>query len=202
MRIHKKAALTVQQRLEIQRSFKEDGVSKSALARRFHTTSQTITKWVLRDSAADKSSAPLEHFTVVTPSYIEAVLAYRLEFPHHGPIRIVEALKDKFPQMRVSTVGLILKNEKKTKQTKPKLPENKIYTGKFRAQMDFQQLPAIEGDKGFEYKFSIIHLSTRWKYSEIHSEATTQVASDFFQRAVDKMPPFLSFILTMGCSLL
>ena len=55
------------------------------------------------------------------------------------------------------------------------LPKKKIYIGNFRAQMDFQQLPAIEGNAGFEYKFSIIHPSTRWKYSEIHSEATTKV---------------------------
>jgi transposase InsO family protein len=56
--------------------------------------------------------------------------------------------------------------------------------------MDFQQLPAIKGESGFEYKISVIHLSTRFKYSEIHSEATSKLAAEVLERAVDKLPPF------------
>lgn len=56
--------------------------------------------------------------------------------------------------------------------------------------MDFQQLPAIKGQSGFEYKISVIHLATRFKYSEIHPNATSKLAKEVLERAVDKLPPF------------
>ena len=200
MRLHKKAALTVHQRLEIHRLHKAEGTGIKDLALRFHTSKVTIKKWIDRASAEDKSSAPHNHFKVVTETYKAAVFAYRAENPHHGPQRIVYALQKDFPQMRVSTVGRLLTLAKKTRPSAPAKEKKHIYTGRYRAQMDFQQLPAVEGDSGFEYKFSIIHLSTRWKYSEIHPEATTKAAADFFQRAVDNMPPFLWFTRITECN--
>lgn len=62
--------------------------------------------------------------------------------------------------------------------------------GRHRVQMDTQQLTAIKGQKGFEYKVSVIHLTTRMKYSEIHPEATTKVCADVLERARQKLPPF------------
>jgi len=56
--------------------------------------------------------------------------------------------------------------------------------------MDWQQLPAIKGNKGFAFKISIIHMSTRIKYSEIHHDYNTQTLADFLQRAVKRLPPF------------
>jgi transposase InsO family protein len=56
--------------------------------------------------------------------------------------------------------------------------------------MDVQQLPCIERGSGFEYKISIIHLAIRFKYSEIHREATTENIALAFQRALDALPPF------------
>ena len=50
--------------------------------------------------------------------------------------------------------------------------------------MDVQQLPAIEGGTGFEYKISLIHLSTRIKYSEIHSNYTSETVAGVFQRVL------------------
>ncbi len=62
--------------------------------------------------------------------------------------------------------------------------------GKHRAQMDWQQLPAIKGNRGFAYKISIIHLSTRIKYSEIHHDHNTRTLAGFLVRAMDRLPPF------------
>lgn len=56
--------------------------------------------------------------------------------------------------------------------------------------MDWQQLPAIEGGSGFAYKISIIHMSTRIKYSEIHDNYDTQRLADFLQQALCRLPPF------------
>ncbi len=56
--------------------------------------------------------------------------------------------------------------------------------------MDIQQLPCIEGDKGFEHKISMIHVATRFKYWEIHSQSTTQTIAQDFKRGLDALPPF------------
>lgn len=56
--------------------------------------------------------------------------------------------------------------------------------------MDIQQLPAIEADKGYEYKISLIHLATRVKYSEIHTDSTSETVAAVFKRALDALPPF------------
>lgn len=66
--------------------------------------------------------------------------------------------------------------------------------GRFRAQMDVQQLPALEGKHEWEYKISVIHLATRMKYSEIHPHATTKLMAQVLTRARDRLPPF--FILS------
>ena len=56
--------------------------------------------------------------------------------------------------------------------------------------MDWQQLPAIKGNKGFAFKISIIHMSTRIKYSEIHHDYSTRTLAHFLKRAVQRLPPF------------
>src|SRR5574341_1628031 len=45
-----------------------------------------------------------------------------------------------------------------------------IPVGRHRIQMDIQQLPAVQGGTGFEYKITAIHLRTRLKYTEIHAD--------------------------------
>lgn len=58
--------------------------------------------------------------------------------------------------------------------------------------MDIQQLPAIEGSSGFDYKISIIHLATRMKYSEIHDNSETATIAGVFERSLERLPPFSS----------
>lgn len=66
--------------------------------------------------------------------------------------------------------------------------------GRFRAQMDVQQLVGVTLDTPLEYKISVIHLATRMKYSEIHPAATTTLMTQVLARARDRLPPF--FLLT------
>lgn len=58
--------------------------------------------------------------------------------------------------------------------------------------MDVQQLPAIEGKHPWEYKISVIHLTTRMKYSEIHPRDTSKVMAQVLSRARDRLPPFFT----------
>lgn len=56
--------------------------------------------------------------------------------------------------------------------------------------MDWQQLPAVKGGKGFKFKISAIHLSTRMKYSEISDNVKSKTLAAFIRRAMDRLPPF------------
>lgn len=56
--------------------------------------------------------------------------------------------------------------------------------------MDWQQLPAVKGGKGFKFKVSAIHMSTRIKYSEILDDHKSHSLAQFIIRAMDRLPPF------------
>jgi transposase InsO family protein len=56
--------------------------------------------------------------------------------------------------------------------------------------MDIQELPAVRGGKGREYKISLIHLRTRIKYSEIHHQVSSRVVAQVLERACSRLPPF------------
>ena len=74
--------------------------------------------------------------------------------------------------------------------SKEKKERKPIPVGHHRIQMDIQQLPAVEGGKGFEYKISTIHLRTRVKYSKIHSNRKSETVAGVLKRALDLLPPF------------
>lgn len=56
--------------------------------------------------------------------------------------------------------------------------------------MDIQELPAIEGQHGHEYKISLLHMRTRMKYSEIHPDQSSARVAEVLERAVSRLPPF------------
>jgi hypothetical protein len=193
MELHANAALTVPQRRALRELHQEEDVSIRELASRFRVNPTTVLRWVNRDSPLDLTTAPLHHGTVVTPEYRAAVVEYRLAHPHHGPIRIAEELRPRFPFANRGTILRVLQEENLTRP-KPVQPKKHkpIPVGRHRIQMDIQQLPAIEGAKGFEYKISAIHLRTRLKYSEIHPQCTSEIVARVLRRALDQLPPFSS----------
>lgn len=71
-----------------------------------------------------------------------------------------------------------------------KRPRRPIPVGYHRVQMDIQELPAIKGQAGREYKISVIHLRTRLKYSEIHPQATSRQVAAVLERSLSRLPPF------------
>jgi transposase-like protein len=193
MRLHARAALTLAQRTEVRRLHQEEQVSIRALAARLGVNATTIQRWVGRESPLDRSSAPLRRRTVITPEYREAVLAHRQAHPHHGPIRIAHELRARFAQANRGTVLAILQAAGLTRPA-PRRPRTHrpIPVGRHRIQMDIQQLPAVAGGHGFEYKISAIHLRTRLKYSEIHPDHTSATVAGVLRQALDRLPPFFS----------
>jgi hypothetical protein len=192
MKLHSQAALTLKQRQKVKRLHKE-GVSIRDLAQRYGVNPTTIQRWIKRESPLDKSSAPLTPQTVITPEYRAAVIDYRMEHQNHGPIRIAQELKEHFPWANRGTVLSILQQEGMTRPPKGKKAQRTpIPVGRHRIQMDIQQLPAVQGGKGFEYKISAIHLRTRLKYTEIHADRRSATVAGVLKRALDLLPPFFS----------
>lgn len=190
MKLHANATLTVKQRREVKRLHEEEKVSIRQLAARYRVSTTTIGRWLKRERPYDRSGTPRPGQRVVTPEYRAAVLKYRQAYPHHGPIRIAGALQAQFPIAHRGTVQQILQTAKLSQRQTAKPEPRKIPVGRHRVQMDIQQLPAIEGESGHEYKISLIHLNTRVKYSEIHRECTSQTVAEVFERALDQLPPF------------
>ncbi len=195
MNLHKNAALTISQRKQIQRLYATGQFSYPKLATQFNTTVATIRKWVKRHDCHDHSSAPKKHHRRVNDAYRQAVVDYRLAHPRHGPVRIERELRAEYGPFAFSTVRLILGQDLPPGPKRPLM--NRLATGRYRTQMDVQQLPAIKGNTGFEYKISIIHLATRIKYSEIHDDYESETIAEVFKRSMDVLPPFLSPSPTM-----
>lgn len=194
MKIHSNASLTGNQRKAVQEHYATGLHTMGALAAQFKTTRKTISKWVHRDTPSDRSSAPKSHRRSITPEFEHAVAAYRRNeaTSHHGPVRIAKELSGVHSCSNPSNTYLVLQRLKLTKKAataRPK-PKGGIPVGKHRTQMDVQQLPAIEGGTGFEYKISIIHLSTRVKYSEIHDNYGTGTIAKVYENALERLPPF------------
>ena len=193
MKLHAQAALTIKQRQEVHRLHLEEGISIRKLAKRFAVNPTTIQRWVRREAPLDRSSAPLNPRTIITPQYRAAVVEYRKAHPHHGPIRIAHELRGDFPRANRGTVLSILQQEGLTRPPeRVRKPRKHIPVGRHRIQMDIQQLPAVQGGKGFEYKISAIHLRTRFKYSEIHGDRSSATVARVLKRALDLLPPFSS----------
>jgi len=191
MKLHAKAALTIAQRAEVRRLHLAENRGIRALAEQFRVNATTIQRWIHRDSPLDRVSTPLRRRTVITPEYRQAVVAYRQAHPRHGPIRIAQELREEFPQAHRGTILTILQQEGLTRPKPRKRPITKpIPVGRHRIQMDIQQLPAVAGGRGFEYKISAIHLRTRLKYSEIHPDHSSATVAGVLRRALDRLPPF------------
>jgi hypothetical protein len=168
MKLHKNASLTLKQRGRIQALYQTGQYSQQPLAARFGTSRTTIAKWVSRSTITDPTSRPHRTRCRITAGFEQAVIVYRANpvTAHHGKVRIACELKNEHTCSHPSNVDLVgrragLNAPKKAKPTE----KHSIQVGKHRTQMAIQQLAAVEGNQGFEYKISIIHLSTRIKYS-------------------------------------
>ena len=192
MKLHKNASLTLKHRQQIKDLYATGKFTREALAAKFGVTRKTISKWIHRTSIEDSTNAPKKARSI-TPDFIAAVKAYReaAATSHHGKIRIAFELKEKHTCCNPGNVYLALKHVQLNKAGTVKTPvPHKIPVGRHRTQMDVQTLPAIEGNEGFEYKISIIHLSTRVKYSEIHANYESKTIAGVYERALENLPPF------------
>lgn len=189
-KLHSNASLTIPQRIEVKRLFEIEKVSVSELAKRFCVAETTIRRWINRDSPFDKSSVPQHQKRKVTDDYRQAVIEYRQNNPTHGAKRIAFELKAAYPIAHRGTVAGILQENGLTRPPSREKTRWRIPVGKHRLQCDVQELPAIKGNQGFEYKISFIHLKTRWKYSEIHTDQKSETIAGVYRRALDNLPPF------------
>lgn len=111
MEIHKNAKLTLKQREEVKLLHRQAGWSYRKLSGHFRVNVSTIQKWAKRENAEDKAKCGKSASGALWGPYRQAVIAYRHQNPHHGPIRIALALKAAFARANSSSVQRILQAE-------------------------------------------------------------------------------------------
>ena len=194
MKIHTNASLTPKQRQIVKDLYATDEYTQEHLANQFNVTRKTISKWVNRATVLDAVSTRKSAISRITSEFEAAVKSYRenLITSHHGKVRIAFELSSKHSCSNPSNVYTVLKRLQ-LNQAKPIKVQvtQKLPVGKHRTQMDIQTLPAIKGNQGYEYKISIIHLSTRVKYSEIHDNFESKTIAKVYERSLENLPPFL-----------
>jgi transposase len=194
MKIHTNASLTPKQRQSVKDLYATGQYTQEQLANQFNVTRQTIGKWLNRATVLDAVSPRKSVISRITPEFEADVKSYRenLLTSHHGKVRIAFELSGKHTCSNPSNVYTVLKRLQlnKAKPVKVQVTQ-KLPVGKYRTQMDIQTLPAIKGNEGYEYKISIIHLSTRIKYSEIHDNFESKTIAKVYERSLENLPPFL-----------
>jgi transposase len=194
MKIHTNASLTPKQRQSVKDLYATGQYTQEQLANQFNVTRQTIGKWLNRATVLDAVSPRKSVISRITPEFEADVKSYRenLLTSHHGKVRIAFELSGKHTCSNPSNVYTVLKRLQlnKAKPVKVQVTQ-KLPVGKHRTQMDIQTLPAIKGNEGYEYKISIIHLSTRIKYSEIHDNFESKTIAKVYERSLENLPPFL-----------
>lgn len=193
MKIHPNASLTPKQRQTVKDLYATAQFTQEHLAGQFNVTRKTISKWINRPNVLDATGSRKSIMGNITSEFEADVKSYRQNpvTSHHGKIRIAFELSDKHACSNPSNVYSVLKRLKlnKPKTVKVRVAQ-KLPVGKHRTQMDIQTLPAIKGNEGYEYKISIIHLSTRIKYSEIHDNFESKTIAKVYERSLDNLPPF------------
>jgi transposase len=191
MEIHGNAALTVREREEVQRRHREAGESIRQLAGRYRVNPSTIQRWIHRDSALDLTSGPKQPRRRLTPEQQATIRRYREDHPGAGARTIAAMLAKEYGPLSPATIGRFLRAEGLTRPAGKKVRVRQpLRVGRHRLQMDIQELPAIRGESGFEYKISILHMATRMKYSEIHPRMSSALVVETLQRALAHLPPF------------
>jgi DNA-binding XRE family transcriptional regulator len=194
MKIHKNASLTPKQRQLVKTMYETGQHTQASLANQFNVTRKTISKWINRPTVEDAIGTRKSIISRITSEFEADVKSYRenLTTSHHGKVRIAFELSSKHACSNPSNVYTVLKRLQlnKAKAVKVQVTQQ-LPVGKHRTQMDIQTLPAIKGNEGYEYKISIIHLSTRIKYSEIHDNFESKTIAQVYERSLENLPPFL-----------
>ncbi len=189
MKYHPNARLTIHQRRALREDFLA-GASRAELAAKYHVSPKTVQRWCHRESPQDRSSAPQHRRSKRPPGYKAAVRHLRQAHRAWGTRRLATELRPWYRQATRSTVRHIVRVARlQARATRRRRECHPIPVGWHRLQMDCQQLPALGGGTGYEYKISVIHLRTRWKYSEIHPNHQTRTVAGVLQRALDRLPP-------------
>ena len=194
-RLHGNARLTRHQRREIQERFRQ-GIARSELAKEYGVSWQTVNRWCHRDTTADQTGGGRPPNPPA--SFAEAALRLRKEHPEYGALRIAQFLCREYPDATEGKIDYLLRKAGLIgpRPAPPKRRRKSIPVGRHRIQLDIQrrrewaERPTVAGGQGFEYQISLIHLKTRWKYSEIHPDSKSATVVKVLEAALAKMPPF------------
>jgi transposase len=195
MKIHSNASLTPKQRQLVKDLYSTGEYTQEHLANQFNVTRKTISKWLSRATVLDATSTRKSTVSRITPEFEADVKSYRenLITSHHGKVRIAFELSSKHSCSNPSNVYRVLKRLQlnQAKPIKVQVSQNFLWEN---IVLKWTYKPtAIKGNEGYEYKISIIHLSTRIKYSEIHDNFESKTIAKVYERSLENLPLFYNF---------
>ena len=193
--LHTNAVTTHAIRKEIQAAPPE--VSTRSLARRFGLNYLTVQKWRERSSVEDLRSGPQEPRSKSLSKVEEASCVYLRKTTRLSLDDCLYTLQDEIPHLKRSNLHRVfqkhgistLPNEdSETRETKT-FKEYPI--GYFH--VDIAQ---VNTEEGRLYMFVAIDRTSKFAYVELHDKSTREVAVQFLENLVDKVPYTIHTILT------
>src|SRR4030042_10375 len=121
MEIHGNSALSLKQRVEVQRLPQGQGVSSRQLAARYRVNLSTIRRWIHRKAPLDVASGPHHPRPRLTPEQRAAIRRYREENPRAGARTIAAVLTKEYGPLSPATIGRFLKAEGWTRPREKKV---------------------------------------------------------------------------------
>jgi transposase-like protein len=181
--------------VHIRRQIKESSLTNFQLAKTFHTSPATISKWKNRETCQDKSSRP--HKIVYALNALEETLAVSIRKTTWLPLdEVWEMLLVNNPQItRSSLYRTFCRSHinQIPQQQREKAKEFKEYQPGY-LHMDVTYLPAFEGKK--TYLFVAVDRATRSLFYRLYEAKTAENAEDFMNRCLEYFPFEIFHVLT------
>ncbi len=193
--LHPNAVTTHAIRKEIQEAPKE--VSSRALSRRHGLSLPTVLKWRERESVEDRRSGPQDPRPKSLTKAEEAACVYFRTTTQLSLDDCLYSLQDSIPHLKRSNlhrlfqkygISTLPKEENKTPETK-KFKEYPI--GYFHV-----DIAHVNTEEGRLYMFVAIDRTSKYAYVELHDKSTREVAVQFIETLIEKVPYTIHTILT------
>ncbi len=198
--IHSLARTTPKVRAELHAS----ELSVSELARQYHLSRDTVTKWRKRTEFSDRSHCP--HTLNTTLSSVEEELVVELRRSLLLPLDDLVAITQQFINASASRsginrclvrhgVGCLRDLYPKDPQTNKPVKSFKDYPPGF-FHIDIKYLPKMPDEEKRSYLYVAIDRATRWVFSAVYAAQTDDNAADFLAKLQQASPINIKQILT------
>lgn len=197
--LHPLARTTPRVRAELKAA--SASISHAELATQYGLSLDTVRKWRMRDSTADRSHRPARMHTTLSPAQEAVAMAIRetLWLPLDDLLVVVREFLN--PAVSRSGLARCLKRHGLNRIPVEDKPERKP-TRTFKdyvpgfMHVDIKYLPQMPNETTRRYLFVAIDRATRWVFAHIYPDQSDASSTDFLRRLTRASPIKISKVLT------